>query len=379
MTANSKKYKVLLVEDESNVATLFLYNFKKIGFECQWAKNGKQGFEIAKSFLPDIIVSDIMMPVIDGYEFRKLLLTENNLKDIPFVFLTAKGTDANILYGYELGVDEYIIKTTSPKIISAKLKAILRSAESKKTKAINEISQAAENTGTIMVPDKLPAIKGFDIQQWHQTFENIPGGDFIDYIEINETISIIVLGDVMGKKWDAWYFAVAYAGYVRSAARFAISNAKNLSPSHILSSINKAVYDDERITEVFTTLSLVTINSKTNTISYSGAGDLPLIYFNSKQNEIGLIETSGLLLGFARNTDFEEKEILLATGDKIFLFTDGVIESTNANKTMFGIDRFKSTILNNSDSVIESIKKELDAFTENKYGDDISLIQISKI
>ena len=82
---NETKSKILLVEDEEPIAKLFLYSFKKAGYEYEWAENGLEGYLLAKSFNPDIIVSDIMMPEVDGYQFRKQLLDDPLLKDTPLI------------------------------------------------------------------------------------------------------------------------------------------------------------------------------------------------------------------------------------------------------------------------------------------------------
>ena len=81
---------------------------------------------MAKSFNPDIIISDIMMPEIDGFGFRKMLLEDIQLKSIPFVFLTAKNSEKDILEGYDLDITDYVLKTSGTKVVVAKVSAIIR-------------------------------------------------------------------------------------------------------------------------------------------------------------------------------------------------------------------------------------------------------------
>jgi phosphoserine phosphatase RsbU/P len=102
-----------------------------------------------------------------------------------------------------------------------------------------------------VVPETAPEINGFSISQWHQSYQGIPGGDFIDYYSLDDDNTAVILGDVMGKKWKAWYFAFAYAGYVRSALRGVLQDTKTYSPAVILQSVNKSVYQDAKISEVF--------------------------------------------------------------------------------------------------------------------------------
>ena len=374
----TEKYRVLLVEDMENIAKLFSYNMEKAGFECKIARNGREGFELATKFQPDIIISDIMMPEVDGFEFRKMLLNDDALKIIPFIFLTSKGEEEDILEGYNLDIEDYLIKTSSAKVIIAKINAILKSQQRERKKVVAEVHKAADNLGARVVPEKAPELEGFTIKHWHVPFENVPGGDFIDYFKIDDDNLAVILGDVMGKKWGAWYFAVAYAGYVRSAIRFVLESSKQISPSEIVAKVNDSIYKDERLSQVFITLSLIIINKRGNLAKYSGAGDLPLVY---KSSEIKSIQSDGLLLGFTDDAKYRDHIYKLQKGDELFLLTDGIIESRNLKGEQFELKRLLDVLKNSKEDEdsFEKIKKEFSSFTGSKYEDDISLITIKKL
>lgn len=364
---------ILLVEDEPNIAKLFSFTITRAGFSCEIAGNGIIGLEMAKKVKPDLIISDIMMPEMDGFEFRKKLIQDPELKAIPFVFLTAKGTEDDILQGYDLEIEDYITKTASPKIVIAKISAILKSLEKERVKVVDEVQKAADSMGAKVVPDEFPEFEGFQIKHWHVPYKNVPGGDFIDYFRIDENNIAICLGDVMGKRWGAWYFAVAYAGYVRSATRFVLESSKEFSPSEILQKVNESIFKDERISQVFITLSIIIINKETKIAKYSGAGDLPIIF---KSNEAKFYESSGLLLGFSNSGEYEDHEIKLNSGDEIFLATDGITESRNKDGVFFGQERLLDFInkLDPNEDSIEQLKKEVLEFTGGELEDDLSVI-----
>jgi len=377
MSENSQQ-KILLVEDEPNIAMLFKYNLTKAGYLCETANNGKVGFEKVAEFQPDLIISDIMMPEVDGFEFRKMLLADSELAKIPFIFLTAKGSEEDILNGYDMDIEEYIIKTSSPRIVLAKIAAVLKVKAKEREKAVEEVHQAADNMKTKVVPDEFLQVNGFKVKHWHQTFENIPGGDFIDYIKIDDDRGIIVLGDVMGKKWKAWYFAVAYAGYVRSAVRFAIQSSEEITPSKIMTGVNKSVFHDERISEVFITLTILLLNNKTNSITYAGAGDLPIVH---KSDEVKMINSDGILLGFDEETEYSDFSVELKSGDEVFLFTDGILESRSGESEMYGKERLIQSIekIAQDENCLEKIKADFIDFTNNKFEDDVTIIAIRKL
>lgn len=366
---------ILLVEDEANIAKLFSYTISKAGFECRVAENGLEGLKKIQEARPDLIISDVMMPEMDGYEFRKKLLQNPEYKSIPFVFLTAKGSEDDILQGFDLEIEDYITKTASPKIVIAKITAILKSLEKEREKVVDEVQKAADTMGAKVVPDEFPDFEGFQIKHWHIPFKNVPGGDFIDYFSIDENNIAIVLGDVMGKRWGAWYFAVAYAGYVRSATRFVLESSENLSPSEILNKVNESVYKDERISEVFITLSIIILNKKNGIAKYSGAGDLPIIF---KSKKAQYFQSTGLLLGFSPTGQYEDHELKINPGDEIFLVTDGITEARNKNGELYGQERLLSLIdnLNSGQDSIEQIKKEMLEYTNNELEDDVSLIVV---
>ena len=370
--------KILLVDDDISLAKLFQYNLTKAGFECEIATNVDQGIKLVKSIMPDLIISDIMMPNVDGFQFRRMLLTDNELRSIPFVFLTSKGNEDDILDGYDLGITDYVLKTAGPRVVVAKVSAIIKSLGKERQKIVSELHQAADSLRAKVVPDNNPSFPGFEINHWHEPFKGIPGGDFIDYFMMDDDNIAVILGDVMGKKWGAWYFAFAYAGYVRSALRVVLQTTKEYSPSEILQQVNDSVYKDAKVSEVFATLSVVFINNKNKTAKYTGAGDIPIIFKNASEGEPQRIKSNGLLLGFTAVGNYKDISFTLAANDYIIMVTDGIIESRNSEGEQFGTSRLFEVIrqIKPDESPLEKIKHEFKIFTGEKFEDDISIILI---
>ena len=130
------KPKVLIVDDDKTITKLLATALEKNNFEVRTALNAFDGFNIAKEFIPDLILSDILMPEADGFEFRNLLNADKELKLIPFVFLTSKTEEADILKGYEFGVQDYVLKTAGINVITAKVKAIVQTIQKERKKSI---------------------------------------------------------------------------------------------------------------------------------------------------------------------------------------------------------------------------------------------------
>jgi two-component system phosphate regulon response regulator PhoB len=120
------KEHILVVEDEDDIQELVRYNLAKEGYRVIQALSGEEGFKAAKSSNPDLIVLDLMLPGLDGLEVCRLLKADPKTSHTPIVILTAKGEEADVVTGLELGADDYITKPFSPKVLVARLRAVLR-------------------------------------------------------------------------------------------------------------------------------------------------------------------------------------------------------------------------------------------------------------
>ncbi len=375
-----EKPKILIVDDDKILTKILASALEKQDFDVKIANNAFDGFNIAKEFKPDLILSDILMPEADGFEFRNLLNADKELKSIPFVFLTSKTEEQDILKGYEYGVHDYVLKTAGINVITAKVKAIVDSLKKERKKVVEELQHAAETIKLKVVPDNPPKFDGYLVEQWHQTYQGIPGGDFLDYIKLSSDTYAIAFGDVMGKKWGAWYFAFAYAGYIRSAIRFVAQTGEEHSPAKIMEKLNRAIYQDAKVSEIFATLSLIVINTIKNEIKYTGAGDLPLLIKKAKTGEILKVESEGLLLGFLEDSEYEDINIKLDLNDEIAIFTDGVVEAKNENGEQFGHVRIQEVFQNyEGDSFLKALKERLLQFTNMKLDDDTTALWIKRI
>ncbi|HSP87947.1 MAG TPA: response regulator [Ignavibacteriaceae bacterium] len=375
------RYKILLLDDDLIVTKIFQYNLSKEGYQCVVASNVSEAIELLKTYKFDLIISDIIMNDTDGFEFRKLLLADDSFNSIPFIFLTSKSDEIDVLEGFNLEVTDYILKSAGPKVIMAKVNSIIKNIEKEKNKIVNELNFATESLRAKVVPDVSPQFDGFEINQLHKPFQGIPGGDFIDYFLLDENNLAIILGDVMGKKWSAWYFAFAYAGYVRSAIRGVLQHSKEFSPKDIIQQVNQYVFEDAKVSEVFATLSVLVINNISKTIRYSGAGDLPIIYKKNALNEAVEIKSKGTLLGFAKDGKFIDQTIQLEKNDLILLATDGIIEARSDYGEPFGSEKLIGFVanLNGQQNPLESLEDVLLKFSSGKLEDDVSAISIRSI
>jgi two-component system alkaline phosphatase synthesis response regulator PhoP len=135
------KEKILAVDDEEDILELLRFNLSREGCQVSCASSGEEALRLVQSEIPDLIVLDLMLPGIDGLEVTRGLKNDPNTKHIPIVMLTAKGEEADIVAGLELGADDYVTKPFSPRILAARVRAVLR----------RKVKEAPEETSVIRI------------------------------------------------------------------------------------------------------------------------------------------------------------------------------------------------------------------------------------
>ncbi len=127
------KEKILVVDDEEDILELVRFNLSKEGYQVICAATGEKAVEMARAELPDLMVLDLMLPGMDGLEAAKFLKNNPETQNIPIVMLTAKGEESDVVTGLELGADDYVVKPFSPRILLARVKAVLRRKQTEAT------------------------------------------------------------------------------------------------------------------------------------------------------------------------------------------------------------------------------------------------------
>ncbi len=121
--------KILVVDDEENIRELVRYNLAREGYQVTTVGSGEEALKQAGEKPPDLIVLDLMLPGMDGFDVCRQLKNDSRTAHIPIVMLTVKGEESDIVVGLELGADDYITKPFSPKVLLARIKAVLRRRE----------------------------------------------------------------------------------------------------------------------------------------------------------------------------------------------------------------------------------------------------------
>lgn len=116
---------ILLAEDEVNIYTLVSFRLKRLGHEITWTQDGEQALEVIRAHRPDLILLDVMMPGLTGFQVLKQIKADVELRDIPVIMLTARGRENDVADGIESGADDYIVKPFSFPELVARVNAAL--------------------------------------------------------------------------------------------------------------------------------------------------------------------------------------------------------------------------------------------------------------
>ena len=126
MSESAQAKKILLVDDESDVTDLLAYNLKSKGFVVEAVNDPNRSVGVARTFMPDLVILDVMMPDLNGIQICRMLRADPKLKQVPVIFLTAKAEEGDRIQGLETGADDYICKPFSTKELILRVQSILR-------------------------------------------------------------------------------------------------------------------------------------------------------------------------------------------------------------------------------------------------------------
>ena len=379
MATEATSKKILLVDDNLLFLKMMSHAFSKAGFICMTAESAPQAIELLALDKPDAILSDYWMPEMNGLDFRRYLIGKPDLKNIPFIFLT-DFSDINLVNaGLNLEAIDYVIKNTPVNVIVAKLNNLITAVSKQRELSEIEVKKAVAALNIRSVPQQAPSVTGYEVNFWHRSFQDIPGGDFIDFIKVTDRFTFIVLGDVMGKKWMAWFLSFSFLSYVRSAVRFGVSSSE-YTVAGILEKINQIIYGDDALKDILSSLSLVMIDHENNKLVYSGAGDLPVIHYSAKDNTFNSLQCSGLLLGLFEEGMYDQREIIMDAEDQLFVFTDGIIDYAEDGVVKSDYKLFTEKLENLVDNTnsFQKLKDFLTAQPTEHLVDDCSIIHIYK-
>jgi serine phosphatase RsbU (regulator of sigma subunit) len=378
---NIAEKKTVLVVDDTPANLQVVNSILKDDYKIRIATSGAKALELVKLMpLPDLVLLDVMMPEMDGYEVCGRLKATKETQDIPVIFLTGKIEAQDETKGFEAGAVDYIHKPFSPSVVKARVHThlVLRDAREQLAQQLISINQELEMAREIqlsILPQETPRIRGLEIAARYIPMSSV-AGDFYDFITVDEQHVGILVADVSGHGLPA--------ALIASMLQVALTaqSAHASEPGRVLSGLNQVLCGKFRAH--FVTAAYLFVDMEKHSISYAGAGHPPLLLWRMSKGSAIEVEENGLLLGHFPGESYSVVQLPVESSDKAILYTDGIIEAMNPSGEIFGIDRFKRFLETNhalgTKEFCDALIDELSCWSERPKGngreDDITLLAI---
>ena len=372
MDQNNQKKTVLLVDDAASniqVANSIL----KDSYKIRVATNGEKALELVKvAPSPDLILLDVMMPGIDGYEVCTRLKAAPETRDIPVIFLTGQTEIEDETRGFDVGAVDYIHKPFSPAVVKARVQThlVLRAIRQQLAQQLLVIQKELETARQIqqsILPESAPRMAGLDIAARYIPMAAV-AGDFYDFIVLDDKRIGILVADVSGHGMPAALIAsmlkIALAAQAHHAA----------DPASVLHGLNQALCG--KFQHHYVTAAYAFVDLEKRSLTYAGAGHPPMLLWSGTSAGVRDISENGLFLGKFDFATYSSVEVPLLPGDWGLLYTDGISETTNAADVEFGTGRFREFLATgkstSADQLADRLLEELWHWSEHRQGEDLN-------
>ena len=388
--------KIFIVDDDLVNRKLLAAILKKEGYALLEARDGEEAVELAFREMPDLILLDIMMPKKDGYEVCAELKGDNRMANVPIIFLSAKTQAEDKIKGLDLGGADYVTKPFDRGEVLARVKTQLKiagltkevikanEALVKKQEALDEDLKAAAGIQRSLLPKEPPDAGIVDVAWRFMPCDRI-GGDIFNMIRLDETHWGIYMLDVSGHGVPSALVAVSASQILRPQQGLVLKKSikpppfyEVVSPAEVLNLLDQE-YPIERFNKFFT-ISYIVLDTEDKSIRYSNAAHPPPILLHG-DGEMELLDKGGTIIGMGGLLPFEEGKKQARAGDKLFIYTDGIVEYQDKDGGFYGDERFhrelqrlrKMSISDLVDGIIDSI---MDFGDDNPPRDDVTLLGI---
>jgi serine phosphatase RsbU (regulator of sigma subunit) len=375
---------LLVVDDNKVNRMLLIRSLEQQGHYVTAAENGCEALEVLKASPIDLVLLDIEMPEMNGYQVLSNMKQDRQLRHIPVIMVTAVDEMESTIRCIEMGAEDYLPKPFNPVLLRARIDASLekkhlRDKEQFYLKSLERDLEIGREIQAGFLPTELPTAPGWEIVASLKSAREV-AGDFYDafYLESEQKICLVI-ADVCDKGVGAALFMTLF----RSLLRFTIevtdtfeghSSAARLK--YALGLTNRYIATTHGDTGMFDTIFLGLLDHTTGTLTYINAGhECPLVV--DTERKCTPLKRTGPAVGIIADTEFTVQEVQLHSGDLFFAFTDGIPDALNSAGVPFGHEQLTALLDPNTSAgtLLNSLNVILDRYTlGTEQFDDITLL-----
>ena len=373
--------KLILIVDDTPTNIGVISGALKDTYKTKIATNGEKALALASAEeKPDLILLDIVMPGMDGYEVCSRLKSDPATSEIPVIFLTGQTGAEDETRGFEVGAVDYVHKPFSPAVVRARVRShiLLREARAQLAEqllALNSELEMARQIQLSILPHSIPALPGLEIAARFLPMTSV-AGDFYDFIQVDDKHIGILIADVSGHGLPSALIASMLQVALKGQAHHASE------PTKVLTGLNLALCG--KFAQNFVTAAYIYMDLENHLLRYAGAGHPPVLHWRNSAGKTGQVLENGLVLGMVEEAGYEALELTLEPRDRYVLYTDGVVEAANPARELYGTDRFMQFMDSSraletgpfADASLAEIAKWTGQSADQSQQDDITLLVI---
>ncbi|RRR70040.1 MAG: response regulator [Candidatus Viridilinea halotolerans] len=376
--------RILVVDDIDYNRDILARRLKQRGYTVDLAADGGEAVRKMRISVYDLVLLDLMMPVIDGYGVLEVMREDTRLRTIPVIVVSALDELDSVVRCIELGAEDYLIKPINSVLLHAKVDACLerkrlRDHERASLAAARLELELARRTQAEFLPATLPQRAGWDLAAAFHPAREV-AGDFYDAFDLAQGRIGLMLGDVCDKGAGAALFMALTRSLLRAYADQAC--AMGMSPLQALELTNNYLIRHHRHSRIFVTLWFAILDAQTGTLRYINAGH-PAPVLLRRSGQYDLLEATGPALAISPEATFPEHEARLEVGDALVAYTDGASEARDANGILLDEERVIAALGRPEPSATALLDRIVAAVQLHTKGapleDDITMLAVRRI
>ncbi len=409
-TKASEQGYLLVVDDNETNRNLLARHLESQGHTVALAENGRQALEMIQKDSFDLVLLDVMMPEMDGFQVLTHMKGDLSWKNLPVIMISALGEMDSVVQCIEMGAEDYLPKPFNPVLLKARINACLekkrlRDMEQLYAKSMELELEIGQQIQRGFFPNALPQLPGWEIAAFFQAASQV-AGDFYDaFLLFNGKQVGLVIADVCDKGVGSALFMALFRSLIRVFSgqthlcehlfeSFIAASQKragdmiiqqetiDIEQTNALIAValtNDYIEQNHGDMGMFATLFFGVLNPETGWLSYINAGHEPLFILGPTGVKVSL-QPTGPAVGMMPDAKFKIEHVQLKPGDILIGYTDGVTEARSSNGELYTKDRLQSLLeqpVDSASELVERIKTSLFKYTENApQCDDITLLAV---
>ena len=396
MTAPVAPARILVVDDIEANRDLLARRLLRQGHTVEQVEDGQQALDRLATGTWDLVLLDVMMPVLDGIATLTAMKASERMCDIPVIMISANTELDTVVQCIELGADDYLPKPFAPVLLRARVassleKKRLRDGERERARRMQHDLEVGARIQRDFLPDSLPHVAGYQLAARFEPAREV-GGDFYDAFPLTGGGVALVLGDVCDKGVGAALFMALFRSLIRAVmsmqADAPVAEGAPIMPAlearvlHAVRLTNDYIASTHDRTNMFATLFVAALDPATGAVTYVNGGHEPPRIIGAAGRVRTMLSPTGPAVGMLPEIAFTSAQCTIAPGETLVVLSDGVMESRSPSGRMLGDDATDALLAQPADSADALMDRVLAAVHAHAAGepaaDDVTMLAVRR-